>query len=311
MCVFSASARLVDGAGVCSGRLEVKLNQSWTTVCEADFDWQGAEVICRELGCGPPLTLQKAHLHTCSTLARKEQNSSLGNAVEITCSGPDDLRLVAGASRCSGTVTIYSGQWRRVNADRWSMREAAVVCRQLDCGSAVASTVTVSSRDEAGWGLHIACVGSESRVRECTVLYSGQVQFLVGVICSDSVRLVDGAGLCSGRLEVKSRQSWTTVCEADFDRQDAEVVCRELSCGPPLTLQGALFGEGQHPFGTKEFQCNGSEKSLLTCSASARRGRSCAPGRRAVGLTCSGRHYTTSQIKEACDILYSVWTVFL
>ncbi|KAL7856330.1 hypothetical protein AOLI_G00199340 [Acnodon oligacanthus] len=73
---------------------------------------------------------------------------------------------------------------------------------------------------------------------------------------ADPVRLVDGAGL-SGRVEVKSHQ-------------DEEVVCRELGCGSPLTLQGAFFGEGKHQFGTKEFQCKGTENRLLNCNTSDR-----------------------------------------
>uniref|UniRef100_A0A667WZ06 SRCR domain-containing protein n=1 Tax=Myripristis murdjan TaxID=586833 RepID=A0A667WZ06_9TELE len=57
---------------------------------------------------------------------------------------------------------------------------------------------------------------------------------------AESVRLVNGNSLCSGRVEVKSNQSWSSVCEADFDQQDAEVVCRELSCGAPSVFQGRL-----------------------------------------------------------------------
>uniref|UniRef100_A0A4W5L5R4 SRCR domain-containing protein n=1 Tax=Hucho hucho TaxID=62062 RepID=A0A4W5L5R4_9TELE len=78
--------------------------------------------------------------------------------------------------------------------------------------------------------------GDESSTRQCDirgepgVCYGGYYHH---VICSESVRLVDGAGLCSGRVEVKSNQSWASVCEADFDRQDAEVVCGELGCGAP------------------------------------------------------------------------------
>ncbi|KAL6467292.1 hypothetical protein MHYP_G00250960 [Metynnis hypsauchen] len=304
----SDSVRLVDGAGCCSGRVEVKSHQSWSSVCEADFDQQDAEVVCRELGCGTPLTLQGAlfgegehpfgnkefqcqgtenHLLTCSTSDKEEYTCTSGRAVELTCSGPDDVRLVGGSSRCAGTLEMFhSGVWRGVTADRWSMREATVVCRQLGCGSAVKSTTSVSGGDESGWGFHIACFGSESAVKECTMLYSSKIRFPVGVVCSDSVRLVDGAGRCSGRLEVKSHQSWKTVCEADFDWQDAEGVCRELSCGAPQILQGPVFGEGEHPFETKEFQCKDTENHLLTCSTSDRKKQNCTPGK-AVHLTCS------------------------
>ncbi|XP_035852404.1 scavenger receptor cysteine-rich type 1 protein M130-like [Sander lucioperca] len=78
----------------------------------------------------------------------------------------------------------------------------------------------------------------------------------------DSVRLVNGTSLWSGRLEVKtnpSTQGWSSVCEDDFDQQDAEVVCRELGCGAPSVLQGALYGEVEAPMRTKEFQCGGHE----------------------------------------------------
>ncbi|KAL3063423.1 hypothetical protein OYC64_003064 [Pagothenia borchgrevinki] len=109
--------------------------------------------------------------------------------------------------------------------------------------------------------------------------------------CSDSVRLLGGTGLCSGRLEVNSDQSnqsnpsWSSVCEADFDQQDAQVVCRQLGCGAPSVLQGALYGEGEAPMWTKEFQCGGHESVLLDCSSASER-NTCSPDT-AVSLTCS------------------------
>ncbi|XP_043976241.1 scavenger receptor cysteine-rich type 1 protein M130-like [Gambusia affinis] len=103
----------------------------------------------------------------------------------------------------------------------------------------------------------------------------------------DSVRLVQGTNRCSGRLEVKTNQSWSSVCEKDFDLQDAKVVCREIGCGSPSVLQGALYGEAEAPLGSREFLCEGSESALLNCSSRKSSGRnSCSPGQ-AVGLTCS------------------------
>ncbi|XP_028424562.1 scavenger receptor cysteine-rich type 1 protein M130-like [Perca flavescens] len=107
------------------------------------------------------------------------------------------------------------------------------------------------------------------------------------ITCLDSVRLVNGTSLCSGRLEVKTNQStqrWSSVCKDDFDQQDAEVVCRELGCGPPSVLQGVLYGEVEAPMRTKEFQCGGNESALLDCRSSDR--NNCSSGK-AVGLTCS------------------------
>lgn len=118
----------------------------------------------------------------------------------------------------------------------------------------------------------------------------------------ESVRLVDGAGLCSGRVEVKSNQSWASVCEADFDRQDAEVVCRDVGCGAPAALQGGLYGEGEGQTWDKEFQCKGKESLLLDCDTSDRENNTCLPGN-AVGLTCSGKKQFVSQ-----STLFLTWS---
>ena len=102
---------------------------------------------------------------------------------------------------------------------------------------------------------------------------------------------MNGSGLCSGRVEVKSGQSWVSVCEGDFDQQDAEVVCRELDCGPPSVLQGALYGEGNVSTWTQEFQCEGSESSLLDCKTSTSSRNTSSPYK-TVELTCSGKGQT-------------------
>ncbi|XP_064869998.1 scavenger receptor cysteine-rich domain-containing group B protein-like [Oncorhynchus nerka] len=121
------------------------------------------------------------------------------------------------------------------------MRDTNVVCRELDCGNPVAESGGPLIEDGRRGVRLLRCSGHESSIRQCNII--GGPGFCFGeyyhhVICSESVRLVDGAGLCSGRVEVKSNQSWASVCEADFDRQDAEVVCRDVGCGAPAALQG-------------------------------------------------------------------------
>uniref|UniRef100_A0A8C7K5X7 SRCR domain-containing protein n=1 Tax=Oncorhynchus kisutch TaxID=8019 RepID=A0A8C7K5X7_ONCKI len=123
-------------------------------------------------------------------------------------------------------------------------------------------------------------------VQSSTVSSTKLIEYSTNSFSPESVRLVDGAGLCSGRVEVKSNQSWASVCEADFDRQDAEVVCTEFGCGAPAALQGGLYGEGEGQTWDKEFQCKGKESLLLDCDTSDRENNTCLPGN-AIGLTCS------------------------
>ncbi|XP_045567230.1 scavenger receptor cysteine-rich type 1 protein M130-like [Salmo salar] len=169
------------------------------------------------------------------------------------------------------------------------MREVKVVCRELHCGNPVAESRGPLIEYGRRGVILFSCSGDESSIRQCVII--GGPGFCDGeyyqhVTCSESVRLVDGAGLCSGRVEVKSNQSWASVCEADFDRQDAEVVCGELGCGAPAALQGGLYGEGEGQTWDKEFQCKGKESLLLDCDTSDRENNTCLPGN-VVGLTCS------------------------
>uniref|UniRef100_A0AAZ3PAZ7 SRCR domain-containing protein n=1 Tax=Oncorhynchus tshawytscha TaxID=74940 RepID=A0AAZ3PAZ7_ONCTS len=171
------SVRLVDGAGLCSGRVEVKSNQSWASVCEADFDRQDAEVVCRDVGCGAPAGQtwdkefqckgKESLLLDCDTSDRKHNTCLPGNAVGLTCSEPDDVRLVGGGSRCAGGVEWYDqGEWRTVGAEDRDQRDvAAVVCRQLGCGSTVSVPPGNTTR-----GFRVSCSGSESSLRECSFL---------------------------------------------------------------------------------------------------------------------------------------------
>ncbi|XP_049419905.1 scavenger receptor cysteine-rich type 1 protein M130-like [Epinephelus fuscoguttatus] len=397
------SVRLVNGTNLCSGRLEVKSdqsNQSWSSVCEDDFDQQDAEVVCRELGCGAPSVLQGAlygeveapmwtkefqcggnesALLDCRSSGSDRNTCSSGKAVGLTCSDPvrlvggssrctgtlevkqrdwrpvdgsdwtltsaaiacedldcgyavstgirnesmstptwninpdciqagytlrecvtsgssssileltclEPVRLVGGSSRCAGTLEVKRGDWRPVDGSDWTLKEAAVVCRDLDCGSAVSAGIRNEALLKSAWKISPSCIQAGHTLRECVT--SGSSSSIMEITCVDSVRLVNGTNLCSGRLEVKSdqsNQSWSSVCEDDFDQQDAEVVCRELGCGAPSVLQGALYGEVEAPMWTKEFQCGGNESALLDCRSSDSDRNTCSSGK-AVGLTCS------------------------
>ncbi|XP_058873387.1 uncharacterized protein LOC117404306 isoform X2 [Acipenser ruthenus] len=84
---------------------------------------------------------------------------------------------------------------------------------------------------------------------------------------NSSVRLADGGSSCSGRVEVYHDGQWGTVCDDHWDVSDAQVVCRELSCGNAVSAPlEAHFGEGNGTIWLDEVACSGSEPSLLNCA---------------------------------------------
>ncbi|KAG8509873.1 Scavenger receptor cysteine-rich domain-containing group B protein [Galemys pyrenaicus] len=87
--------------------------------------------------------------------------------------GEGSVRLVGGTGPCQGRVEIlHGGLWGTVCDDDWGLPDAAVVCRQLGCGSAVAATTNAFFGYGTGHILldNVHCEGSETRLAACLSL---------------------------------------------------------------------------------------------------------------------------------------------
>ncbi len=91
------------------------------------------------------------------------------------------------------------------------------------------------------------------------------------------------------------------MCDAAFDQQDAEVVCRELDCGAPVQVLGAAaFVKGDTQMWTQEIQCRGNESQIRMCPASQK--HSCSHDDQQA-LLCAGKKINMRAISSITMII--------
>ncbi|XP_078057468.1 scavenger receptor cysteine-rich type 1 protein M130-like [Mustelus asterias] len=80
------------------------------------------------------------------------------------------LRLVSGISECVGRLEIrYLGQWGTVEDSPWDLADAAVVCRELGCGTALSAPRGAYFGEGSGYIVtyNVQCRGNENALRKC------------------------------------------------------------------------------------------------------------------------------------------------
>nr|XP_021330912.1 scavenger receptor cysteine-rich domain-containing group B protein-like [Danio rerio] len=120
----------------------------------------------------------------------------MSSALMLSTADLVNVRLVGGHSRCAGTVEVlHRGQWGTVCDDCWDLADAAVVCRELDCGEPVDALGGAHFGPGSGrvWTSHVTCTGSESTLKNCGSAGWGKSR------CDHSR---DAGVLCSGKIIV-------------------------------------------------------------------------------------------------------------
>ncbi|XP_053475652.1 neurotrypsin isoform X1 [Ictalurus furcatus] len=194
------------------------------------------------------------------------------------------VRLQGGRSKLDGTVEVYmNGAWGTICSNDWDDRDAHVVCQQLGQGykaRARASSLSRLPLAVVHWRT-IGCSGDEADLLQCprSVWNGGECanRQAAAVTCTPveaasfvPVRLSGGATVYEGRVEVYHAGQWGTVCDDQWDNNDAEVVCRQLGLGGTAKAWvGAYFGAGVGRVLLDEVSCTGNELSIEQCPKTA------------------------------------------
>lgn len=102
------------------------------------------------------------------------------------------------------------------------------------------------------------------------------------------LRLVNGTGRCSGRVEVSYHGTWGSVCDDGWGLKEAHVVCRQLGCGQAVSATlGAHFGPGSGKILLDNVHCSGEESHLALCAHDTWFTHNCGHEEDA-GAICSG-----------------------
>ncbi|XP_078539603.1 CD5 antigen-like isoform X3 [Lissotriton helveticus] len=314
--------RLANAADPCAGVVLVTIDNIEGTICDSSWDMNDAAVVCRQLGCGAPISApggsvfgivrntsprisnvgcrgDESSVLKCSYSYRPPVSCVKKRDASVQCTGPDQVRVVNGPSFCAGRVEVrHNGAWGTVCDDSWDQKDASVFCRQLGCGA------VQSYQYNSSFGISplpvlmsdVQCQGDESALWKCAQrgwdVNTCPTGRNAGVTCAgeaDTVRLVNSGDACRGRVEIKHENRWGTVCDSDWDMKDAEVVCRQLNCGSASRAEtrNDIFLNGVFPVWMSDVKCTGAEESLFDCPRASCGINSC-PWRSDGGVQCSG-----------------------
>ena len=117
------------------------------------------------------------------------------------------------------------------------------------------------------------------------------VNLTATTVCeTGAIRLVNGAAENLGRLEICFNNNWGTVCDDNFDRDEARVACRQLNYTNyelSVAAPRAFFGPGLGNIHLDELRCMGTETRLADCPHGGIGNHNCGHSEDA-GVICIG-----------------------
>ncbi|CAH1773679.1 unnamed protein product [Owenia fusiformis] len=207
----------------------------------------------------------------------------------VSCTKPkrETLRLSGGSDSFGRLEVFYKGEWGTICASNWRQQHSIIACRQLGFGSTYAHKIPsgTSRRENVPdriWLHNLACTGSEKRLEGCRhngwgfapCEHAEDVEITCEEILEE-VRLVDGIGPYTGRLEVKHVGEWKSVCTyMRWDsKNDSKTVCNQLGykTNDPNFIYAAhnekirMGTDDEFSMVRSRLTCDGTEDNLGRC----------------------------------------------
>ncbi|MGH0142479.1 UNVERIFIED_CONTAM: hypothetical protein FKN15_013413 [Acipenser sinensis] len=270
----------LQGPEPCSGRVILHYNDSWSPMCSDQWGQSQADQLCQHLRCGKTksvhndTTLQRyskwLRLQPCTESnpwdCPLELANCTGKTAQVSCTDTVKATL---SEKCSGQVRLArNGQNERVCGGNWGMTQARVLCRELDCGTALWTVWDSRHQDNNTLDAtvdHVRCNGGESLLWKCRALSIPPKR------CSaaNDITVVCAAGFkarlsehCGGRLQVNLRGTWEDACPVNS--KGGDLVCKELGCGTMTKTQmtTVLTSNVSRPY----LNCTQESKELWQCA---------------------------------------------
>ncbi|XP_055526908.1 uncharacterized protein LOC129719538 [Wyeomyia smithii] len=225
------------------GRIEVKVFDKWGYVCDDNFSIEAGNVLCRELGYEQGVLELKPNSHYPPHKSMMNGDNPIFIMDEIRCTGNE-----SSLKECT-----FSG-WGVHNCNAEEVM--GVVCKTpvMTCPIDYWLCDTSSECVPVGFlcdNVMDCADGSDESVAHCNAPLE--------------MRLADGPSPSEGRVEVKYRGIWGTICDDDFGLREARVVCRQLGLNGTAEVRKNFYKQGTGQIWLDQVVCNGNETSIDNC----------------------------------------------